>query len=255
MSGSDAQPVIAASAQFATTHWSVIAAAQDRASPQAQEALGTLCRCYWYPLYAFIRRHGSGPDEAQDLTQEYFALLLEKDFLEAVNPAKGRFRSFLWASCKHFLANERDRQRAQKRGGACTMLSIDLHQAEERYRLEPADHLTPDKLFERRWALTLLEQVLSRLREECAAANKTSLFEALKGFLAGRKAEASYNEAGACLGMTEGAVKVAVHRLRKRYRELLQEEIMRTVANPEEIEEEIRHLFAALGPARPTKSL
>jgi len=238
------------SGRFATTHWSLIAAAQDRSSPQAREALAMLCRAYWYPLYAFVRRQGHGPEEAQDLTQEYFARLLEKDFLDAVDPAKGKFRSFLLAACKHFLSNERDRRNAQKRGGRCEVVSIDLPHAEERYRLEPADHLTPEKLFERRWALTLLEQVLARLRDDYARSEKGPLFEQLKGFLAGKKADSSYHAAADALGLSEGAVKVAVHRLRKRYRELLQEEIARTLGDPKLVEEEIQQLFAALGPAR-----
>lgn len=249
MSPADADPA----GRFATTHWSVIAAAQDRASPQAREALATLCRSYWYPLYVFVRRQGHGPEESQDLTQEYFARLLEKDFLDAVDPAKGKFRSFLLAACKHFLCNERDRQNAQKRGGHCDIISIDLPRAEERYRLEPADHLTPEKLFERRWALTLLEQVLARLREEFARSDKGPLFEQLKGFLAGKKADTSYEEAAVRLSLSEGAVKVAVHRLRKRYRELLQEEIARTLGDPRQVEEEIRALFGALGSTSATR--
>jgi RNA polymerase sigma-70 factor (ECF subfamily) len=249
MSASDAPSPV-----FATTHWSVIAAAQGGASPQAREALAVLCQSYWYPLYAFIRRQGQPAEEALDHTQEFFARLLEKDFLADVDRAKGRFRSFLLAACKHFLANERDRLRAQKRGGECALVSIDLPRAEERYRLEPAHNLTPEKLYERRWALTLLDQVLARLRAECTASEKGELFEQLKGFLAGRKAEASYHEAAEPLGMTEGAFKVAVHRLRRRYRELLQDEILRTVGNPDQVEEEIQHLFEALGPGRSSKS-
>src|SRR5436309_2659860 len=155
-----------AAGRFATTHWSLVVAAQDRGSPQAKEALSGLCGSYWYPLYAFIRRQGHSADKAQDLTQEFFARLLEKDFLAAVDREKGKFRSFLLAACKHFLANERDRVRAQKRGGGRQGLSLDFNSADRRYGLEPAHTLTPERLFERRWALTLLDQVLARPRLE-----------------------------------------------------------------------------------------
>ncbi|HEV3260198.1 MAG TPA: sigma-70 family RNA polymerase sigma factor [Gemmataceae bacterium] len=237
-----------AAAGFVTTHWSVVVAARENASPEARQALAELCRTYWYPLYAFIRRQGQSADESQDLTQELFARLLEKDFLGAVDRDKGKFRSFLLAACKHFLANERDRARAQKRGGGRDLLSIDGQAAESRYRLEPAHSLTPEKLFERRWALTLLDQVLARLREEFVAAGKDKLFEQLKVFLTGDKPATRQGQAARELGMTEGAVKVAVHRLRGRYRELLQEEIARTLDDPGQVQDEICALFAALNP-------
>lgn len=221
-------------------------AARDRAAPQAQEALAVLCRTYWYPLYAFIRRQGFTADQAQDLTQEFFARLLEKDYLAAVDREKGKFRSFLLAACKHFLSNERDRARAQKRGGGREFVSIDPQLGESRYGLEPAHDATAERLFERRWALTLLEQVLARLREEFHQAGKGRLFELLKTCLTGDKT-VPYRRAGEELSLSESAVKVAAHRLRKRYRELLREEIGQTVSDPEQIDDEIRSLFAALG--------
>jgi len=236
-----------ASSNFATTHWTLIVAARDRAAPQAQEALAALCDAYWYPLYAFIRRRGHSADEAQDLTQEFFARLLEKDFLAVVDRAKGKFRSFLLAACQHFLANERDRANAQKRGGGRTHVSLDFHGAEDRYGLEPGHTLTPEKLFERRWALTLLDQVLLRLKDEFDRAEKGVLFDRLKGFLPGT-GDASYGDLAVELDMSEGALRVAVHRLRQRYRELLRETIASTVDDPDQVEDEIRSLFAALGP-------
>jgi RNA polymerase sigma factor (sigma-70 family) len=230
---------------FATTHWSLVLAARDRAEAGSDDALASLCTLYWYPLYAYVRRRGHGPDDAHDLTQEFFTRLLEKDWLAAVDREKGKFRSFLLASCNHFLANERDRVRAKKRGGGRPVLSLEATDAEGRYRTEPADDLTPEKLFERRWALALLQQVMTRLREEFENRGKGELFDRLRGFLVGEKGT-GYRQAAEALGLSEGAVKVAVHRLRQRYRELLHEEIGRTVGTPDEIEGEIRALFAAL---------
>jgi RNA polymerase sigma-70 factor (ECF subfamily) len=232
--------------QFATTHWSLVLAARDRAEPGADNALAALCSLYWYPLYAYVRRRGHGADDAHDLTQEFFARLLAKDFLAGVDRGKGTFRSFLLAACTHFLANERDSARAKKRGGGRPVLSLDAADAESRYRAEAAGGLTPEQLFERRWALALLGEVMVRLRADYEAKGKGRLFDRLRGFLVGEKG-AGYRGAADELGLSEGAVKVAVHRLRGRYRELLREEIGRTVATPEEIEEEIRGLFAALG--------
>jgi RNA polymerase sigma-70 factor (ECF subfamily) len=222
---------------FATTRWSLVLAARDRAEPGAGDALGALCSTYREPLYAYIRRRGHGAEEANDLVQEFFARLLEKDFLAGVDRRKGRFRSFLLAACNHFLANERDRARARKRGGGRHGLALEA---------APADGLTPEKVFERRWALALLEQVMGRLRREFETRGKGRLFDALRGFLVGEKG-AGYRQSAQELGMSEGAVKVAVHRLRRRYREVLYEEIGRTVEGPQEIEEEVRALFAALG--------
>ncbi len=231
--------------RFLTTHWSVVVAARDRSAPQADEALASLCAAYWYPLYAFVRRQGHAADAAQDLTQEFFARLLEKDYLGAADRDKGKFRSFLLTACKHFLANERDRERAQKRGGGREVLWIDVSRGETLYSREPAHAQTPEKLFERRWALALLEQVMARLQGEYAARGKGRLFERLRVFLVAAGDAAPHGQAAAELGLSEGAVKVAVHRLRQRYRELLREEIARTVDDPDGIDDEIRELFAA----------
>ena len=234
-------------ARFATTRWSIVLAAGQRSSPESREALAALCQTYWYPLYSFIRRHGFPPHDAQDLTQDFFVRLLDKNLLGVVDREKGRFRSFLLASLKHFLANERDRARAQKRGGGKTPLPLDFETAEARFSLEPAHDFTPEKIFERRWALTTLEQVLGQLREEFARSGKAKLFDRLKVFLTGEKGSSSYADVAANLDMTAGAVKVAAHRLRRRYRELLRKLIAQTVAHPDDIDDEIRELFAALG--------
>jgi RNA polymerase sigma factor (sigma-70 family) len=235
------------SAEFATTHWSLVLAAGDRDAPQAEEALASLCASYWYPLYAYVRRQGSPPEQAEDLTQEFFARLLEKQFLRDVHPEKGKFRAYLMACFRHFLANERDRPRAQKRGGGKTVLSLNFPDAESRYSLEPAYELTPERLYERQWALALLEQVLNRLHAEAVSSGHGRLFDALKIFLTGESPSVSYEQVAASLGLSVGAVKVAVHRQRRRYRELLREEIGRIVGDPSEIDEEIQALFTALG--------
>lgn len=232
---------------FATTHWSVVIAAQRADSTRSQAALAHLCQTYWYPLYAFVRRQGHGPHDAQDLTQEFFARLLEKNYLAVVARERGKFRSFLLAALKHFLANEWNRSRAAKRGGGRELLSLNETDAEGRYLLEPVAETTAEKIFERRWATTLLDLVVNRLREEFALAEKTELYDALKNCLTVESRSVPYAELGARLGMSEGAVKVAVHRLRARYREVLRDEIAQTVSGPGEIEEELRHLFAALG--------
>ena len=232
--------------QFATTHWSMVVAARDRESPQAHEALAGLCTAYWYPLYAFIRRQGYEAHDAQDLTQEFFSRLLEKDFLGTVDPEKGKFRSYLLVCCKHFLANERDKAGAARRGGGRTVISVDFMDAESRYGCESAHVLPADKLYERRWAMSLLEMVLGRLRDEFERDGKKLLFDRLKSTLAGSRTAASYAELGAELDLSEGAIKVIVHRLRRRYRELLREEIGRTVSDPAEVDAEIRELFVLL---------
>jgi RNA polymerase sigma factor (sigma-70 family) len=241
------EPAPPGSRQFATTRWTLVLAAGQRGSPQSSAALATLCENYWYPLYAYVRRRGYEADEAQDFTQAFFTRLLERNDLAAADPRRGRFRSFLLTSLKHFLANEWDRNRAQKRGGGRAALSIDFGTAEERYRAEPAHDLTPEKIFERRWALVLLENVLARLHDESAQAGTADSFDRLKGFLTGEQSAGTYGQLAAELNMSEGAVKVAVHRLRRRYRELLRAEIEETVADPDEIDQEIRALFSALG--------
>jgi RNA polymerase sigma-70 factor (ECF subfamily) len=235
-------------AAFVTTHWSVVLRARDHSSPTSDEALETLCRTYWYPLYAFVRRLGHHPHDAQDLTQEFFARLLQKHYLKAAEREKGRFRTFLLVALKRFLADEWDRQHAQKRGGFAPVLSIDQELAESRFAAEPAHQLQPDVLFDRQWAMTLLERTLTLLRDEYVATGRAALFEALRACLGKEETALPYAEIAAQLKLTEGAVKMAVRRLRNRYREILRAEIAGTVASPEEIEEEIRHLFAAFGP-------
>jgi RNA polymerase sigma factor (sigma-70 family) len=208
--------------------------------------LDTLCRTYWYPLYAFIRKQGFSPPDAEDLTQAFFVHLLGNHGLAAVARAKGRFRSFLLASLKNFLANERDRLGAQKRGSGQIHVSIDTAAAETRYGIEPADPRTAERAFERHWAITLLDTVLDRLRAEYAAPDKAKLFTALKFTLTGESKTTAYIEIAAGLGMSEGAIKVAVHRLRQRYRELLRDEVAQTVASPGDVDEELRHIFVVL---------
>jgi RNA polymerase sigma-70 factor (ECF subfamily) len=233
--------------RFASTHWSVVLAAGDRDDRRSRDALAKLCATYWYPLYAFVRRQGFGPEDAEDLTQGFFAHLLEHEALATVDRAKGKFRSFLLASLRHFLADERDRVQAQKRGGGRAPVPLDVVSAERRYALEPADPAGPDKLFERNWALALMEQVLDRLRAEQVVADKRAQFDLLRDCLMGDPDAPRYADLTAQLSLSEDAVKMAVSRLRRRYRQLLRQEIAHTVSTPAEVEEEIRHLFAALG--------
>lgn len=239
------------SRRFHTTRWSLVLQARDKATPQAAEALADLCRAYWYPLYAFVRKRSRDGHEAQDLTQGFFARLLEKDFLDEVAPERGRFRAFLLAAIKHFISNEWDKQRAIKRGGGRRELSLDAagfdwDSGESRFLTDPAHELTPERLFERQWVLALLERVLKRLRDEHQIAGKLTHFEVLQPFLSLDRNTANYADAAARLNTTEGAARVAAHRLRKRYRTLLRDEIANTVATPDEIDDEIRHLFEAL---------
>lgn len=208
--------------------------------------MAELCRVYWYPLYAYIRRRGYDTHQSEDLTQAFFLQLLDKNYLADVDRRRGKFRAFLLASLKHFLANEWDRSQAQKRGGQQVIIPLDALDAETRYRLEPSHDMTPEKLFERQWALTVLERVLARLQAEFAAEGKQAAFDGLKPFLTGSRHTGGHAQAAAELGMTPGAVKVAVHRLRRRYRKILWDEIAQTVADPEEIDDEIRHLLACL---------
>ena len=229
---------------FATTHWSVVLRARGEGSGGAGEALERLCRAYWYPLYAYVRRKGYSPHDAEDLTQEFFARLLRGSFLTTVEQRKGKFRSFLVASLEHFLVKEWVRSNRQKRGGGKIILSLD-EDMEGRYVLEPADQMTPQRVYERRWAMTLLDQAMKRLGEECSN-GKAELFDRAKGLLARGTGEHNYAELAADLGMNEGALRVAVHRLRQRYGTLLREEIAQTVSSPAEVDEEIRCLFAVL---------
>jgi RNA polymerase sigma-70 factor (ECF subfamily) len=237
-----------AQGQFPTTHWSRVAEARDLASPGTREALAAHCEAYWYPLYVFIRRRGYGGDEARDLVQEYFARLLEGRVLAAADPAKGRLRTFLIADCTHFLSHQRARAAAQKRGGGRRVLSIDADEAEGRFRHEPADDLTPERLYERAWATTLLDGVLARLRGEYERDGRDPIFQRLKEVLTVGADSVPYAVIAADLGMTEGAIQVAVYRLRRRYAALLRQEITATVADSADVEHEIRDLFSALAP-------
>lgn len=230
---------------FGPTRWSVVLAAGRSQSTHARDALEQLCRAYWYPLYAFVRRQGYGPDDAQDLTQEFFARLIEKHYLQSVDQAKGKFRSFLLAALKHFLANEYYKATAQKRGGRASIVSLNAASAETTYAAEPADDASPDKLYERRWAMTLLHRVLAQLRAEYVEAGRAALFEQLKPALTGERNSRGYAEIAQSLGMSEAAIKVGVHRLRQRFRQLLRQEIGHTVSTQAEVEEELRALFAA----------
>src|ERR1019366_7103118 len=231
---------------FVTTHWSVVLAATRSDTTRAQAALARLYQAYWYPLYAYVRRRGYQAHDAQDLTQEFFARLLHENGLAQADRERGRFRTFLLAALSHFLANEWDKARAQKRGGAVQFVPLQLDSAETRYGQEPADPVTPEQCFERRWAVALLEEVLNRLREEHLAAGTVQMFDALKPCLVGDRQAQPYAALATQLGMTEGAVKVAVHRLRQRYRQRLREEIANTVATPEEVNDEMHHLFSVL---------
>ena len=231
---------------FATTRWTVVLAAGHRDAPQAEVALEELCRAYWYPLYAYIRRQGHSREDAEDLTQAFFARLLEKNYLAGISSDKGKFRAFLLMAVKRFLANEWDRAHRQKRGGGVIPLSLDWQDADQRYQINPVDTLSPDKLYDRAWAVTVLEQVITRLRDESAAEGKARLYEQLKAFLMVGKSDITYAQAAATLELTEGAVRVAVHRLRQRYRELLRQEIAQTLSDPAQVDEEMRALFSAL---------
>jgi RNA polymerase sigma factor (sigma-70 family) len=233
-------------AEFATTHWSIVLAAGKRALPESERALAALCQAYWGAVYVFVRRQVADLHEAQDLTQAFFTQLLEKNILAVAQPARGRFRSFLLTSVRNFLLNEWDKQLADKRGGGKKPLALDFQQHDSVLSLEPADTLTPEKLYERQWVLGLLEQVMTRLRAEFIKAGKERSFDCLKGTLSGADAETSLAEIGRQLRISENAAKVAAHRLRKRYRELLRAEVAQTLADPAEIDDEIRQLFAAL---------
>jgi RNA polymerase sigma factor (sigma-70 family) len=233
-------------ARFATTHWTVVLAAGAADPSRCRAALETLCRTYWFPLYAYLRRQGCDCHQAQDYTQGFFTSLLERRALQRADPAQGRFRSFLLASLKHFVADQRDHAQAQKRGGGKNALPLDLGDAETRYSLEPVDDVSPEKLFARSWALAVLKEAMTQLRTECVAAGKERLFEYLKTYLEAQETPPPYSEIASGLGLTEGAVRVAVHRLRQRYGELVRRQIAQTVAGPAEVEEELRELFAAL---------
>ena len=231
---------------FVTTHWSVVLAAGHGDTTRAADALAHLCKTYWYPLYAYARRRGCSPPDAQDLTQEFFARLLEGNWVAQADQHRGRFRSFLLSSMKHFMANEWNKAHTQKRGGGKPILSLDDDSAEHRFRLEPAEKATPESLFERGWALTLLEGVLARLEEEYCREGKQAWMEAMRPALTTDRGALDYAEMARTLGVTETAARVAVHRLRQRYRQLIRAEVASTVASPEEVEAEMSHLFQVL---------
>ena len=235
------------SSRFHDTRWSLVLAAQADDTLLADDALEQLCKTYWYPLYMFVRRKGKTPEEAEDLTQAFFARVIEKRYLDVADQEKGKFRTFLLCAFKRFLANAHDHERALKRGGGQLLLSIDQVQAEKWYGLEPSDGITPEKLYQRRWAMMLIEQTLASLEAEMRAADKLELFEALKRSLTLSDAQTSYPELNERLGMSVSAIKVAVHRLRKRYRNQLRAQIAETVASPDEVDAEIAYLFSVFG--------
>jgi RNA polymerase sigma-70 factor (ECF subfamily) len=241
---SDSEHDASGHGQFATTRWSLVAAAQGT-DPTARDALATLCQDYWYPLYAYVRRRGHATAEAQDLTQGFFLHLLEKGTLRVADQTRGRFRSFLLASLEHYIANQWRHDQAQKRGGGRQILSLDVDEAERRYGREPADEMTPEKIYVRRWALTLLTKAIETLRDEYARSDRLPIFEALKLYLGGEDSTVPYRELAAQLNTTEGAVKVAIHRFRQRCRECLRQAIAQTVVADEDIDQELRQLFQA----------
>ncbi len=245
--GAMAQPL------FATTHWSVVLAAADQEKPEAAAALEKLCRTYWYPLYVDIRRHGHSPEDSRDLTQEFFFRLLERNSFAAADRGKGRFRSFLLGALKHFLADEHDKAAAQKRGGGKTIISWEDAGAEKRFGTEPVDELSPDKLFDRRWALTVLDQATAHLRARYEAESSLQLFDALSCYLTREIAAPSYAETAARLGLSEKAVASAIFRLRRCYHSLVREEVAQTVSDPQELEDEICYLMNVF--SRPAASL
>ncbi len=230
---------------FATTRWTLVVNAGKSRTPQSARALEELCEIYWYPLYAYARHNAQSREDAEDLTQGFFASFLQHNYLKGLDPSHGRFRAFLLASFKHYVINEHHRAHRQKRGGNVAPLSLDWQDADERYGLEPADNLSPDKLFDRAWAILLLDRVIGRLREECAAQDKANLFERLKLGLTAGKGAIDYPQTAADLKVSEAALRVAVHRLRRRYRELLREEIGQTLSDPAHADEELSALFGA----------
>jgi RNA polymerase sigma factor (sigma-70 family) len=230
--------------QFPTTRWTLVVAAGGADRKESRSALSSLCESYWYPLYAYLRRRGYSPDQAQDLTQEFFTRILEGRYLDRADPEKGRFRSFILTSLKFFVADEEDRQRARKRGGGA-VVSLEFSSGEERYLREPSHDETPERIFERRWALAMLDRVVDRLQREFVQHGHPEHFERLKGFLLGQT-DAPYAALAREMNTSEGALKVAIHRLRKRYRDLFRQEIADTVADPAEVESELRYLATVL---------
>jgi RNA polymerase sigma-70 factor (ECF subfamily) len=231
---------------FHTTRWTVVVAAGQRHTSESDAALEELCRTYWFPLYAYVRRRGHSKEDAEDLTQAFFARFLGRNYLDRLSAERGRFRAFLLASLKHFLANEWDKSQRQKRGGDVMHLSLDWQNTDMQFQAAVASEPSPDKEFDREWAVALLAKVIERLGVECATAGRVRQFEELKVFLTSEKGAVPYTPAANALGIDEGAVRVAVHRLRKRYRELLRDEITQTVSDPSQVEEEMRALLVAI---------
>lgn len=245
------QPVSSTNAPadvFATTHWTAVLAAGKGHTPQSDHALEELCRTYWFPLYAYVRRRGHSKEDAEDLTQAFFARFLEKNYLEGLSAERGRFRAFLLASLKHFLANEWDKSQRQKRGGGAAHLPLDWQTADTQFQLATRTELNPEQAFDREWALALLARVIERLRAECAAHDQARVFEVLKPFLTVGKSAIPYPQAAAQLGFSEVAARSAVHRLRRRYREVLRAEIAQTLSDPANVAEEMQALFSAFAP-------
>jgi RNA polymerase sigma-70 factor (ECF subfamily) len=232
---------------FHTTHWTIVLGARDGDGIAGQEALASLCSTYWYPLYAFIRRSGFTPHDAEDLTQGFFYAFLSKDSLTNVNPEAGKFRSYLLVCLKHYLSNERRRGQAQRRGAGVPFVRLDRDEAETRYLAEPADNVTPDVLYERRWAFEVLDRVLANLREEYSRRNKSALFDDLRGLLPGEGASISRANLSIRHGMSAGAMDVAIHRFRQRFGTLLRAQVAQTVSSADEIEPELRYLISVLG--------
>jgi len=239
------RPAGADAARFTTTHWSVVLEAGARSSADSQRALESLCAAYWSPLYAYVRRRVSDVHDAQDLTQAFFAELLQKNYVGSATPERGRFRAFLLTALKHFLSKQWDKAKAKKRGGGRPTIPLDFASADSRCPIEPAGGLTPEELYDRRWAQTLLDQVMARLERQFANDGKQVQFERLKLFIIGQHEGATYAEAAEALGTTAAAAKMAVHRMRRRYRRLLREEVSQTLVDPSDADDEIRDLFAA----------
>jgi RNA polymerase sigma-70 factor (ECF subfamily) len=232
---------------FTTTHWSIVLDAADTSAPGAQEALEKLCRTYWYPLYAYVRRQGHSPEDAQDLTQEFFARFLDKKYFRFASPERGRFRTFLLSSLKNFLINEWERARVAKRGGGAIHIPLDGLAAEDHFSREPVHEITAEKIYERNWAIAVLKQVRARLQQEYATSGRADRFAQLEAFLPGQESDLTYAEAARRLGVAEGTLKSDVNRFKKRYRELLRAEVAHTVSSRAELDEELRHLIEVLG--------
>lgn len=235
--------------EFGTTRWTIVVAARDQNRPDAQAALAELCEAYWYPLYAYVRRRVGSVHEAQDFTQAFFVWVLEQRLIQAADPERGRFRAFLLTACQRFLINQWHKARAEKRGGGRRQLSLDFESGESKLSMTAIDSMTPEQLYQQQWAITLLERVMEQLRAEYVAKERAKYFDVLKPFLYGLRRDVGYSEAARRVGISETTAKVAAHRMRRRYRALLRAEIAQTVGRPEEVEDEICELFAALGQA------